>query len=451
MNWENDPAESGIRPEESPSPEASPPKGVDEKPKAKRKAAKPKAPPSRKYTAEQKLVLIDTWKQSSLTAKEFTELVSVDYKSFSIWKARFEKEGPAGLFSKAPGPEPGSRVEPMTRKTILLLKEHHPEFGCERISQMLFRGSAIGVSASTVNRVLKEEGYESEEGPTRRHPDKPRRFERAKPGLMWQSDLFCFKLKRNNHMVHLVAYMDDHSRFLTGIGLASSATSAFVLEVVRTAIGNYGPPEEMLTDRGPQYKTWRGKTTFEKEMKSRGIEHIVSRPRHPQTLGKVERFWKTLWNELLKDAIFTDINDARRRIELYTSYYNFQRPHQGIDGLVPADRFFGVGSEVREMLEREVSKNALELARAGKVNKPFYMTGSVGDSKVSVHSEGDKLVMTRGDGRQEEVSFEAPVPPEIEMVEARDLDASILPVETAIPSTDAPVLPAEPAEEVNHE
>ena len=182
MRWEHDPADSGIRPEETPSLEASPSPGVGEKPKARRKVSKA---PSRRYTPEEKLVLLDTWKQSSLTAKEFSSLVGVDYKTFYMWKTRFEKDGPEGLFGKPPGPQPGSRVDSMTRKTILLLKKHHIDFGCERISQLLYRGSAIGVSASTVSRVLKEEGYAAEEGPTRRHPDKPRRFERARPGQMW--------------------------------------------------------------------------------------------------------------------------------------------------------------------------------------------------------------------------------------------------------------------------
>jgi transposase InsO family protein len=431
-------------PEGNPALEASLP-SEESKPRARRKAAVSRKQ-SRKYTPSEKLVLIGVWKESSLSAKEFTSLIGLDFKTFSIWKGRFEKDGAEGLFGKPPGPKPGSRVDTMTRKSILLLREHNPKFGCERISQYLYRGSAISVSASTVARVLKEEGIELETVPTPRHPDRPRRFERARPNQLWQTDLFCFKLKRHNHMLHVVVYMDDCSRFITGLGVASSATSAFVLEVLRTAVGDYGLPQELLSDRGPQYKTWRGKTQFEKELKKRGIEHIVSRPRHPQTVGKAERFWKTLWNELLEDAVFADVNDARRRIELYVSHYNFQRPHQGIDGLVPADRFFSVESEVRAMLERQVEKNSLELARRGTVTKPFYMTGSLGDAKVSVHSQGEKLVVTREDGRQEAVSFAAPAP-RTETVEEPDFEEAPSPAETPEPVEEAHIEgPSSPAE-----
>ena len=67
------------------------------------------------------------------------------------------------------------------------------------------------------------------------------------------------------------------------------------------------------------------------------------------------------------------------------------RPHQGIDGMVPADRFFGAESEVRRTLEARVASNALELARDGEPRKSFYLTGRVGDVGLSVHTEGEKV------------------------------------------------------------
>jgi transposase InsO family protein len=286
-----------------------------------------------------------------------------------------------------------------------MLKEANPEYGCQRISDILYRGPGMGVSASAVARVLKEEGYESAPAPSRPHPDKPRTFERARPNQLWQSDLFTFVLKRQGQRVHLVAFLDDHSRFVTGFGLASRASTDFVLEAARSAMGAYGPPEEMLTDQGPQYHTWRGKSGFVKEMEKRGIRHILARPRHPQTLGKVERFWGTLWRECVETAVFLDLPDARKRIGLFIDHYNFQRPHQSLEGLVPADRFFGAESEVRRTLEARVASNALELARDGAPRKSFYLTGRVGDMGLSVHTEGEKVVMTREDGEREEVDL----------------------------------------------
>ncbi len=128
--------------------------------------------------------------------------------------------------------------------------------------------------------------------------------------------------------------MDDHSRFLTGYGLHASQSAALVLEVFRAALTGYGVPEEVLTDNGSQYVTWRGKSAFTKELEKRGVRQVVASPHRPQMLGKIERFWGTLWRECAEAAVFLDLDDARRRIGLFIDHYNFQRPHRGIDGLV---------------------------------------------------------------------------------------------------------------------
>jgi hypothetical protein len=208
-------------------------------------------------------------------------------------------------------------------------------------------------------------------------------------------------LKRQNRRVYLVAFLDDHSRFLVGYGLHASQSSALVLEVLRAALAGYGTPQEILTDNGSQYVTWRGQSAFSRELERRGIRQVVATPRHPQTLGKIERFWGTLWRECLETAVFLDLGDARMRIGHFIDHYNFQRPHQGIDGLVPADRFFGAASAVRRTLQARVAANALELARHGRPANPFYLTGQVGGQPFSVHAAGERVILTAAAGQQE--------------------------------------------------
>jgi len=208
-------------------------------------------------------------------------------------------------------------------------------------------------------------------------------------------------LKRQNRRVYLVAFLDDHSRFLVGYGLHASQSSALVLEVLRAALASHGRPEEILTDNGSQYVTWRGKSAFSKELDKRGIRQVVASPRRPQTLGKIERFWGTLWRECVETAVFVDLADARTRIGHFIDHYNFQRPHQGIGGLVPADRFFGAAPEVLQALRARVAANALELARQGLPRPPFYLTGQVGGQPVSLHAEGERVFLTKGQQRQE--------------------------------------------------
>lgn len=363
------------------------------------------ASPQPAFNAQQRLLLLDTWQRSGLPASDFGALVGVSNHTLYAWKKAFEEQGPAGLMDKPKGGPRGMKLHELTKRTILMLKEKNPEWGCQRISDMLLRGPALPASPKAVAKVLHEAGYETQEQPTRPHPDKVRSFERARPNQLWQSDLFTFTLKRQNRRVYLVAFMDDHSRFIVSYGLHASQSAALVLEVLRAGIASYGSPEEILTDNGSQYITWRGKSMFTRELEKRGIQHVVAAPRRPQTLGKVERFWGTLWRELLEVEAFIDLGDARDRIGLFIDHYNFQRPHQGIEGLVPADRFFGAAPEVLRTLKARVAANALDLARNGTPKKPFYLTGQVGGKPFSVHAEGERVILTKESGRREEIDL----------------------------------------------
>jgi transposase len=174
--------------------------------------------------------VLDSWLRSRLPAGDFAPLVGISKHTLYAWKKKFDQQGPAGLEDKPHGGPSGSRLPEVTRRAILMLKEANPAWGVEKISALLQRGPALPASPQAVARVLHEAGYELEENPTHPHADKVHHFERARPNQLWQTDLFTFVLKRQNRRVYLVAFLDDHSRFLVSYGLHAS-----------------------------QYVTWRGK------------------------------------------------------------------------------------------------------------------------------------------------------------------------------------------------
>jgi transposase InsO family protein len=364
--------------------------------------------PQPALTAEQRLLLLDTWKRSGLSGPDFADLVGLSAHTLYAWRAKFQSEGPAGLVPRPKGGRRGSRLPELTRRTILMLKEANPEWGLERISDMLLRGPALPASPGAVATVLREAGYELEEFATHPHGEEPRRFERARPNQLWQTDLFTFVLKRQNRRVYLVAFLDDHSRFIVGYGLGGTQSAGLVIEVLRSAIASYQAPKEILTDNGAQYITWRGKSAFARECETRGVAQIVASPRRPQTLGKIERFWGTLWRECLEAAVFLDLQDAQRRIGHFIDHYNFQRPNRALDGLVPADRYFAAAAEVLRALKERVARNALELARHGLPRPPFYLAGNAGGKAFSVHAEGERVILRRAEGEREEIELVGP-------------------------------------------
>ncbi len=219
---------------------------------------------------------------------------------------------------------------------------------------------------------------------------------------MWQSDIFTFRL--GGHAAYPIGFIDDYSRYITGLGLYRSQTAENVLEVYRRGIGEYGVPKEMLTDNGRQYVNWRGTTRFESELKKDRVSHIRSRPHHPMTLGKIERFWKSIYVEMLCRVQFDSFEEAESRIAIWVKYYNHRRPHQGIGGLCPADRFYEIQTELRKVMERGIAENALEMALRGRPRQPFYMVGRMGDQSVVIRAEKGKVRMlvdgAEGSGRE---------------------------------------------------
>ena len=157
------------------------------RPRPGRRLVKGTEEPAAPLTAEQRLLLLDTWRRSGLPARDFAALVGMSRHTLYSWKMKFEAEGPAGLVDKPRGSGKGSRLPDLTKRSILMLKEANPTWGCQRISDMLLRGPALPASPEAVARVLREAGYELEETPTKPHPDKARQAHASSSSLATSS------------------------------------------------------------------------------------------------------------------------------------------------------------------------------------------------------------------------------------------------------------------------
>lgn len=135
----------------------------------------------------------------------------------------------------------------------------------------------------------------------------------------------------------LIAYIDDHSRFIMGYGLYDNATTENTLNCLYRVLFEHGIPYAIITDRGSPFyankigKKQKGKCKFQEVLEEMGIKHIVARAHHPQTNGKIERWFGTYKREFNKR--FKDIDD-------YVKFYNYKRPHQRLGYKTPAEVFF---------------------------------------------------------------------------------------------------------------
>ena len=303
----------------------------------KRKVREPRTSKKpRRYRFEERLLGVRLVLQEGFSHELVCQEMGVSTSTLSIWLRDYRANGEAGLQGQT-APRPGRRLPAAITEKIIQLKQANRWYGVKRIAITLRRLFFLPASPETVRRRLHEAGLMEKTTRPKRNITRPRFFERATPNQMWQSDLFTFKL--GGKYAYVVAFMDDYSRFIEGLDLYRSPTAEAVIETYRVAVGEYSPPKEMLTDRGRQYTSWRGKSRFAMELQKDRVAHFVSRPQHPMTLGKVERFWASMWQEFLVRAQFDSFEEARERLRLWVKYYNHRRPHQGIGAMCPADRF----------------------------------------------------------------------------------------------------------------
>jgi len=360
----------------------------------------------KRYGLEFKLRCVKLRLEEGLPVSLLSEEVGASKDVIRRWVRAYQERGETGLRNRIV-PEGSRRKLPgPVREKIIEIKKHEPLFGVKRISHLLKRVFFLSASPETVRRTLRAESLIVPSKKRLQHNiTRPRFFERSTPNQLWQADIFTFRL--GGRYAYLIGFIDDYSRYVVGLELYRSQTADQVMEVYRRAIGEYGVPKEMLTDRGRQYTNWRGSTRFERELGKDRVRHIKSQAHHPMTLGKVERFWKTIYEEFLVRAQFGSFEEAQERIRQWVQYYNHKRPHQGIGGLCPADRYFEIQAELRKTMEQGIAENVLEMALRGKPRDPFYMVGRMEGQSVVLRAEKGKLRLMvddeEGGGKQEMV------------------------------------------------
>jgi transposase InsO family protein len=354
---------------------------------------------------EVKLLAIEAVEGGAET-RDVARVIGVHSSTLSSWHKQYREVGVSGMCRKASSIAVRRQCTQLEEK-ILAHRRAHPEHGVRRIRDELRRDQGLAVSAEKVRTVVNEAGLGNPPPTPHRRPSVPRRFERTLPNAMWQIDIFTFQLKRL-YRVYVIGIIDDHSRFLVGWGLYRRQTTDAVLEVLKGAIGQWGAPREILSDNGRQFVAWRGETRFQRVLKQQGIQHVRSAPHHPMTLGKIERFWQTLWREYLGEAVFASYADACRRLDHWIQYYNHQRPHQGIDGSCPADRFYGLEGDVTEAVRQGCDENALRLALGQETQPPLYLLGQLGGTDVRVVRKGEDIEVKVGEAVREVIRVGSP-------------------------------------------
>ena len=194
-------------------------------------------------------------------------------------------------------------------------------------------------SISTIWRVLRRRGFVVPE-PHKRPRSSWIRFEAQLPNECWQSDVTHWRLADGTE-VEIVNFIDDHSRLAVGYRAMKVATAPAVLEVFKAAGDRWGFPAALLTDNGCVYTAWHrgGPNVMQTELLAMGIDYRHSRPYHPQTCGKVERFHQTLKAFLAKQPKPHTISELQAQVDRFVAYCNQIRPHRAVGRRPPKAAF----------------------------------------------------------------------------------------------------------------
>jgi transposase InsO family protein len=259
--------------------------------------------------------------------------------SFYRYRQRYLAEGIDGLQAKPRQPLTSpARIDPRLEQAICALRKQHPRWGARRIRAELARAGVDAPAKSTIHRTLTRNHLVAPR-PPRRRPAK-KRFERPVANDLWQIDATQVKLASGGR-VWVVDIVDDHARYLLAAHACEALSGEAVWACFVTASAAYGLPRQLLSDNGT-YFTGRlhgVEVAFERRLADVGVELICAAPAHPETLGKLERFHRTLKEWLHDEGPASDIDELQTLLDRFRIHYNQERPHQGIGDLTPAERY----------------------------------------------------------------------------------------------------------------
>jgi transposase InsO family protein len=239
----------------------------------------------------------------------------------------------------SPGATPPATIDLVLRLRKQLLEDGH-DAGAETISWHLAHHHAVSLSRATIHRILTRHGAVTPE-PKKKPKSSYIRFQAAMPNQCWQSDFTHYPLTDTETFpkgIEIITWLDDCTRYALHVSAHQAITTPIVTATFRKAAGQHGIPASTLTDNGlvytvrlPGHGRRGGRNGFEQQLRTWHVEQKNSRPNHPTTCGKVERFQQTMkkWLRAQPDQPAT-IAELQALLDRFTTEYNTTRPHRSL-------------------------------------------------------------------------------------------------------------------------
>jgi transposase InsO family protein len=293
------------------------------------------------------ITLTDQWLEilmcpgrHGLTVAETCRRYQISRQTFYEYRRRYRDQGLDGLQprSRRPRSSPG-QTPAEVGDLIVAIRSQRPRWGARKIrAELVRRGCASPPAVSTIHQVLRRAGLVGDQGRRRRLA--MRRFERPVPNDLWQIDATQVALAGGTR-AWVIDILDDHARYAIGARACLRATTSVAWAAMEQAIAEHGSPRQVISDNGLAFtgNRHRRQVLFERNLKALGIQALTSRPAHPQTCGKLERYHQTFKDWYADHGPAVGIAGLQQLLDAFRWHYNVERPHQSLRDATPAEAY----------------------------------------------------------------------------------------------------------------
>ena len=316
------------------------------------------------------------------------------------WIRRYKKDGDAGLIDQSRRPKTSPDKTSDTIEILVeFLRNEDPAWGAPKIRKILLREFGIKLAESTVHTILKRRNLISEEASEKSRPWQ--RFERQASNEMWQMD-FKGYISTGEGRCYPLTILDDFSRFSLALVACRNEQETTVRAELTKVFRRFGLPWSLLVDNGNPWGNASAGHQFTRLTVwfiRQAIRVYHSRPLHPQTLGKDERFHRTLLAELLSRSSFLTHLQAQHAFDQWQQRYNYYRPHEALDMNVPGDRYRmsdRAYSETLEPIVYDTTDVVRTIDKRGTLrfnSKRFFICEAFADEPVALRATNQDGVL----------------------------------------------------------
>jgi len=309
---------------------------------------------------------------SSLSVKKTLEEICVSRSTFYEWYKRYQENGFEGLKSHyKKHRQVWNTIPEWERQRVVQVAREFPEKSCREVACYITDTMEYFISESSVYRILK--AYDLVTSPVYTVVSAKDKFENPTTRInqLWQTDFSYLKVI-DWGWYYLSTVMDDYSRYILAWRLCQTMMAEDVKKTLDMAIETTGVEHVRVVHR-PRLLSENGSAYVSKELKryleANEIHHIRTKPYHPMTQGKIERYHRSMKNLILLDHYYSP-SELEERIREWVDYYNLHRYHEAIDNVTPNDKYFG---RDKEILKNRMKIKKQTIRERRKINKMIML------------------------------------------------------------------------------